>query len=263
MERKLISEADSRPLIVIDPRSPASPDALDAAVRAAGSLVVHFARRTGCSLLLPGDRHAAIIEHDLLAWPALHVRLALLDDPPAHRWPRPRTAAGSSSTSPPDRSIAPRAGSAARRKAASWSSRACSGTAARCSKSRVVTATSPAVKAARPRSPRSRARPDGASRRRRRSDRSLRAGPRLPPDHPRRHGRARAAGGAGARAGVRRALGMGRAALDVIARAGRARARLGRRGRRGLAIAAMVAAGRLEGRRRTLAAAGAICRWRG
>ena len=80
MERKLISEADSRPLIVIDPRAPASPDALDAAVRAAGSLAVHFARRTGCSLLLPGDRRAAIIEHDLLAWPALHVRLALLDD---------------------------------------------------------------------------------------------------------------------------------------------------------------------------------------
>src|SRR5215217_8224149 len=47
MERKLISEADSRPLVVLDPRAPASQDALDAAVRAAGSLVVHFARRTG------------------------------------------------------------------------------------------------------------------------------------------------------------------------------------------------------------------------
>ena len=80
MERKLISEADSRPLVVIDPRAPSSPDALDAAVRAAGSLAVHFARKTGCSLLLPGDRRASVIEHDLLAWPALHVRLALLDD---------------------------------------------------------------------------------------------------------------------------------------------------------------------------------------
>jgi uncharacterized protein (DUF58 family) len=80
MERKLISEADSRPLVVLDPRAPVSPDALDAAVRAAGSLAVHFARKTGCSLLLPGDRRAQIIEHDLLAWPALHVRLALLDD---------------------------------------------------------------------------------------------------------------------------------------------------------------------------------------
>ena len=80
MERKLISEADSRPLVVIDPRAPVSPDALDGAVRAAGSLAVHFARKTGCSLLMPGDRRASVIEHDLLAWPALHVRLALLDD---------------------------------------------------------------------------------------------------------------------------------------------------------------------------------------
>ena len=44
MERKLISEADSRPLVVLDPRAPASPDALDAAVRAAASLAVHFAQ---------------------------------------------------------------------------------------------------------------------------------------------------------------------------------------------------------------------------
>lgn len=80
MERKLISEADSRPLVVIDPRGGATPDALDAAVRAAASLTMYFARKTGCSLLLPGDRRAAVIEHDLLAWPALHVRLALLED---------------------------------------------------------------------------------------------------------------------------------------------------------------------------------------
>jgi hypothetical protein len=79
MERKLISEADSRPLVVLDPRAPASPDALDAAVRAAGSLVLHFARRTGAGLLLPGDRRATMVEPDLLAWPQAHVRLALLD----------------------------------------------------------------------------------------------------------------------------------------------------------------------------------------
>jgi uncharacterized protein (DUF58 family) len=80
MERKLISEADSRPLVVLDPRAPASQDALDSAVRAAASLCVHFARRTGCALLLPGDRRAHVVEKDLLAWPAAHVRLALLDD---------------------------------------------------------------------------------------------------------------------------------------------------------------------------------------
>src|SRR4051794_20457029 len=80
MERKLISEADSRPLVVLDPRAPASQDALDNAVRAAGSLCVHFARRNGCSLLLPGDRRAHVVEKDLVAWPAAHVRLALMDE---------------------------------------------------------------------------------------------------------------------------------------------------------------------------------------
>jgi uncharacterized protein (DUF58 family) len=80
MERKLISEADSRPLVVLDPRAPESPEALDAAVRAAASLVVHFARRGGCGLLLPGDRRAHVIERDLLAWPQAHVRLALVEE---------------------------------------------------------------------------------------------------------------------------------------------------------------------------------------
>ena len=80
MERKLISEADSRPLIVLDPRAPESPEALDAAVRAAASLTVHFAKRGGCGLLLPGDRRAHVIERDLLAWAPAHVRLALVDE---------------------------------------------------------------------------------------------------------------------------------------------------------------------------------------
>ncbi|MDX6723096.1 MAG: hypothetical protein QOD73_1500 [Solirubrobacteraceae bacterium] len=80
MERKLISEADSRPLVVLDPRSPQSPEALDAAVRAAASLVVHFARQGGCGLLLPGDRRAHTIERDMLAWPQAHVRLALVEE---------------------------------------------------------------------------------------------------------------------------------------------------------------------------------------
>ena len=80
MERKLISEADSRPLVVLDPRAPASQEALDDAVRAAASLCVHFARRSGCSLLLPGDRRAHVVEKDLTAWPQAHVRLALVDE---------------------------------------------------------------------------------------------------------------------------------------------------------------------------------------
>jgi uncharacterized protein (DUF58 family) len=79
MERKLIAEADSRPLVIVDPRG-GEPDQLDAAVRAAGSLVLHFAKRSGCALLLPGDRRANVVDHDLAGWPPLHVRLALLDD---------------------------------------------------------------------------------------------------------------------------------------------------------------------------------------
>ena len=94
MERKLISEADSRPLVVLDPRAPAVEEALDAAVRAAASLTVHFARRGGCGLLLPGDRRAPVVEPDLLAWPSAHVRLALVDDASAPRWAPRRTAAG-------------------------------------------------------------------------------------------------------------------------------------------------------------------------
>lgn len=80
MERRLTAEADSRPLVVLDPRGGRAPEDLDAAVRAAGSLVVHFARRTGCALLLPGDRRAVTIEPDLFGWPSAHVRLALLED---------------------------------------------------------------------------------------------------------------------------------------------------------------------------------------
>jgi hypothetical protein len=80
MERKLISEADSRPIVVLDPRGATSEDTLDAAVRAAASLTVHFARRGGVALLLPGDRRAHVIEGDMLAWPSAHVRLAIIDD---------------------------------------------------------------------------------------------------------------------------------------------------------------------------------------
>jgi uncharacterized protein (DUF58 family) len=79
MERRLASDADSLPLVVLDPRRPPSEDALDRAVRAAASLCVHLARRGGCSLILPGDRRATEIDPDLHAWPALHIRLALVE----------------------------------------------------------------------------------------------------------------------------------------------------------------------------------------
>ena len=80
MERRLIAEADSRPIVVVDPRGAASTGALDAAVRAAASLTLHFARQGGCALLLPGDRRATLVERDLFGWPSAHVRLAVLGD---------------------------------------------------------------------------------------------------------------------------------------------------------------------------------------
>ena len=86
LERRLVAELDSAPLIVIDPSAPASEEALDKAVRAAASLCVWLARKDGCAVLLPGDRRPIDIGHDLGAWPAVHARLALVEEgaaPPA------------------------------------------------------------------------------------------------------------------------------------------------------------------------------------
>jgi uncharacterized protein (DUF58 family) len=89
MERRLVAEADARPLVVLDPSNPPTEEALDRAVRATASLVVHLARRAhGCSLLLPGQRRPTDLDAELRGWPALHARLALLDaaeGPPTSR----------------------------------------------------------------------------------------------------------------------------------------------------------------------------------
>jgi uncharacterized protein (DUF58 family) len=85
IERRLIADVDLRPLVVLDPRRPATPEALDMAVRAAASLTVHLAQTGGCALLLPGDRRVVEVDSDLRAWPPLHARLALIepeDGPP-------------------------------------------------------------------------------------------------------------------------------------------------------------------------------------
>jgi len=79
VERRLRADTDTRPLVVLDPRSAAGDGALDAAVRAAASLCVHLARQGGCALLLPGDRRPSGLDPTLAGWPALHVRLALLE----------------------------------------------------------------------------------------------------------------------------------------------------------------------------------------
>ena len=79
MERRLVAEGDTRPLVVLDLCTPDSPDATDAAVRATASLAVALAKEGGCALLLPGDRRPSGLDPTLAGWPALHVRLALLE----------------------------------------------------------------------------------------------------------------------------------------------------------------------------------------
>lgn len=88
MERRLRPEGDARPLVVLDTRAGADAQRLvDAAVRAAASLVLELARARGCGLLLPGDRRPTTIEPDLLSWPAVYARLALVQGGPAVRAP--------------------------------------------------------------------------------------------------------------------------------------------------------------------------------
>jgi uncharacterized protein (DUF58 family) len=80
LERRLVAELDSAPLIVLDPSNPAGEEQLDMAVRAAASLCVWLGRKDGCSVLLPGDRRPIEIGHDLGAWPGVHARLALIEE---------------------------------------------------------------------------------------------------------------------------------------------------------------------------------------
>jgi uncharacterized protein (DUF58 family) len=82
LERRLVAELDAAPLIVLDPSAPSGEEELDKAVRAAASLCVHLAREGGCAVLLAGERRPIEITHDLGAWPAVHVRLALVEPGP-------------------------------------------------------------------------------------------------------------------------------------------------------------------------------------
>jgi uncharacterized protein (DUF58 family) len=82
LERRLVAELDSAPLIVMDPSAASGEEELDMAVRAGASLCVHLARAGGCAILLPGERRPIEIAHDMGAWPAIHVRLALMEPGP-------------------------------------------------------------------------------------------------------------------------------------------------------------------------------------
>ena len=82
LERRLVSEPHAHPLVVLDAREDgpsAAPELLDAAVRAAASIILELARNGGCSVLLPGARVPIQVSGDLAAWPAVHTRLALVE----------------------------------------------------------------------------------------------------------------------------------------------------------------------------------------
>jgi uncharacterized protein (DUF58 family) len=85
VERRLLADGEARPLVVLDARQTTlrDQDALDAAVRAAASLVLELARSGGCALLLPGDHRPVSIDPELARWPGTHDRLALVEAPQA------------------------------------------------------------------------------------------------------------------------------------------------------------------------------------
>ncbi len=87
LERRLRADTDSRPLVVVDARGSGPPEHLDAAVRAAASLVLELGGRVGCGLLLPGEHRPLEVEPDLAAWPVAHARLALVEGGPETRAP--------------------------------------------------------------------------------------------------------------------------------------------------------------------------------
>jgi uncharacterized protein (DUF58 family) len=94
IERRLRPEGDTTPLVVLDARASTDGEPVDAAVRAAASLVLELARVRGCALLLPGEPRPVAIYSDLIAWPAAHVRLALVQGGPHSPAPSLRAASG-------------------------------------------------------------------------------------------------------------------------------------------------------------------------
>lgn len=82
LERRLQADADERPLIVLDARAEGPSEPLEAAVRAAASLTLELARSGGCRVLLPGARRAVVVEPELMSWPLVHSRLAVLEGGP-------------------------------------------------------------------------------------------------------------------------------------------------------------------------------------
>lgn len=87
IERRLKADGDSRPLVVLDARGSGPPELLDAAVRAAASLTLEFARSGGCGLLLGGEQRVTRVDRELITWPAAYARLAMVQGGPLARAP--------------------------------------------------------------------------------------------------------------------------------------------------------------------------------
>lgn len=87
LERRFQADSDTRPIVVLDTRSPVGSEQLDAAVRAAASLTLELARRGGCGLLLPGERRPIELDRHLGAWSGVHARLAVVEGGPSMRPP--------------------------------------------------------------------------------------------------------------------------------------------------------------------------------
>jgi uncharacterized protein (DUF58 family) len=87
LERRLRADTETRPLVVVDARGDGPSEYLDAAIRAAASLVLELGTRTGCGLLLPGEFRPLEVERDLIAWPVAHAKLALVEGGPETRAP--------------------------------------------------------------------------------------------------------------------------------------------------------------------------------
>ena len=94
IERRLQADGDNRPLVVLDTRGSAGVESVDAAVRAAASLTLEFARSGGCGLLLPGEQRVTTIDRDLIAWPTVYARLAVVTGGAQARTPMLGTPAG-------------------------------------------------------------------------------------------------------------------------------------------------------------------------
>jgi uncharacterized protein (DUF58 family) len=92
IERRLQADGDARPLVVLDARTPVDAggggvELVDAAVRAAASLVLELSRAGGCGLLLPGEQRPTMIDRELISWPAAYARLAVVEGGSSSRPP--------------------------------------------------------------------------------------------------------------------------------------------------------------------------------